>query len=543
MLQIRIGDSNHEYFIECIGDVIKMFKKNIFSLVLIATIAISGAGLYALQQPVVAPSNINIPIKMSYMNAGGNNYINLDTILNKYGFTQNTNAEIMNGIVSVLSDKKYGLDGVSINKDSKDVNYLVIRSNKAQHLNFTDQVAFTITDTVRTNYFLDFDCLFTPIETQINLSSSTPGEINENTIINGTVKAVNYYDKDEYVQSANFTGSMETNVTAIDNPNQFKRNYNIDAINGKFQFKPSNDPDIYNGRPGHYDLFFNVNNKLYSNITSTIQGEQFDRYRITHVSKTIDGGIGSLGTKPKWIYTASTPASVTGFYNAENTAGSYFQITNYFGAPIKNLPVRVGGNDIITDVSNLKTDDDGVVFIQRSVKFTGTDVNHNMNILLGIEGVAGKYRDNSLELTQNVQRIATGNEKIWIKSSAHGTVFDKNTYTAPNGISITAKGGACSFVGIVTAKFYDKDGKFISEGSHKMAAKEEKSINVPKNAATVIYTLDINEDGKAAKVVNSQPIPVGEAAVFFEGALLTENGHIASRNLNGVEILRKDFKL
>jgi len=154
---------------------------------------------------------------------------------------------------------------------------------------------------------------------------------------------------------------------------------------------------------------------------------------------------------------------------------------------------------------------------------------------------------------------------VCIRTQGKGLVWDEKTFDAPNGMSITAKGGLFGSIAQYKISWFDKDKKLISAKEetyyesgandrrfyvpqvykrviiHKRVWTNDRRFYVPQGAAYVKYKIGTTASGKDKP--ETDYLPAGNAIYFFEGAAGTENGHLKAQNANGYEVYNKDFKL
>ncbi|MDR1819695.1 MAG: hypothetical protein LBR15_05545 [Methanobrevibacter sp.] len=118
---------------------------------------------------------------------------------------------------------------------------------------------------------------------------------------------------------------------------------------------------------------------------------------------------------------------------------------------------------------------------------------------------------------------------LWVKACGKGAVWSKETYNAPNGVSISDVGGIFSCVGFYDIKCYDENKNEIDDSSKTVCVTDEFRYDMPAETKYVQITAGIKNDG--TDDISTGIVPVDNAAIFFEGAVRTSNTHIKINNI------------
>lgn len=197
-----------------------------------------------------------------------------------------------------------------------------------------------------------------------------------------------------------------------------------------------------------------------------------------------------------------------------------------------------GPTGAVTNIQS-KTDENG------SFKYSSGDNEDSKNIYGGNYHINANL--NNERSTGIVKDITLEHQySVWIGTATEGFLWSKETFNAPNGISIGSKGGIMSFKGLYMLNYYDKDYNFIGTdpGNGYYENIFQGSLEhrlIPANAVYIRYFIDVQGDGHPEW--NSGYVPVGNGAIFFEGPINTENIHIKAKDASSNNwALQKDYK-
>jgi len=256
--------------------------------------------------------------------------------------------------------------------------------------------------------------------------------------------------------------------------------------------------------------------------------------------KYLYSGDSLIGSSPNSFKVNVVPHIGDVYTTTESTSTPLeYEVTDYFNKPQNNISVIINSSS----ETILKTTTNGRVTYNDvgSFKVNSPSLDIHKDIWVcpvdtGLNHVIGTWD------ALNYHRLADQGKSVCLQTMGKGTVTSTKTYYAPNGMSITAKGGIFGCIGLYKITWFDKDKKLIKteEWDSFKSGDSDERFYVPAGAAYVKYKVGCKSTGKAKP--ETDYLPAGNAIIFYEGLAGTENVHIAAQNANGFEVLRESYK-
>ncbi|GAA5819882.1 MAG: hypothetical protein CfClM3_1121 [Methanobrevibacter sp. CfCl-M3] len=524
-----------------------MINKKIFSLILLGLISLGcvSAGLFnnnfglgntntyklnAIVTDGVTTQSIGnveyniINIDFSKANALQDFFVTLEN-------TQYADAPKEDQII-ILNCVKNSLEGTGnftaeVKTDSKQKPYLVATGQKACKINrdFDDGTYVITGGTSATKTYLKFRVTgeVTPIQSELKLNGGFDSNHFTSNQFSGSLIAKDFVLGEKYIKETPIGQSVSINIKNLDffqDPvdNTIQVASGGSNVANTFNFNFRDVPKIRDGRPGQYvvSASFNGNGVYTDAIANSLNGSSPNTLKINNIghSDTIYGTTNPIGTTLQ------------------------YKVTDYFGDEKSNVDVEFSSGQ---DKKTAKTGNDGVVSFTYSQSFgvdDKLDYNRSFTITpinLGLN--SGRGSTDSISF----HRQADTGKSVCLQTMGKGLVWDTKTFNAPNGMSISAKGGIFGCIGLYKITWYDKDKKLIKteEWDNFKSGDKDERFYVPAGAEYVKYKVGCKSSGKDKP--ETDYLPAGNAIIFYEGAANTENVHIAAQNANGYEILREDY--
>ncbi|GAA5819805.1 MAG: hypothetical protein CfClM3_1784 [Methanobrevibacter sp. CfCl-M3] len=424
--------------------------------------------------------------------------------------------EILSNIKNYLDSTDF-IDTATVNRDSSGKPYIEATSKTVGEINHTVSGIGTLVigDTLIT-YNLVLTGKITKIKTSVDFTNIDSDIIIPSSRFTGHAYGLDYgIGRVHYDKKGLNASNIKITVTSPDGTTQIINS--LTDENGTFNFNLNNITNLADGMPGTYKINASVEDSyMYVNSVATKDCKAKDKFFIT---------------------AANNQPSNYGLSDSNNNVPLTFSVKDYYNNPIKNQKIVMAGTSFTTDGAGSFTYNDNIVFNPNS---DDTEITKNYNI--GIPTSSNNYTDGYGSTIKYV-KLAGSDKSVCLRTENSGSITSTRTFNAPNGMSITAKGGSLGFIAMYYVKFYDVNGDLISEkveNYYEVCASDRK-IDVPSNAAYMDVMMGGKSTGKS--VYKTGRVSAGNGIVYFEGLAGTENGHMKVQNANGREIISVDKHL